>query len=73
MPDGIPKQEVEIPRVASLVADGKVAFPNDLTPEMEGQLAQSVRALQRKRFVSLIARQIAEDIHVEDMKKDGHT
>lgn len=72
MPDGIPKQEVEIPRVASLVADGKVAFPTDLTPEMEGQLAQSVRALQRKRFVSLIARQIAEDIHVEDMKKDGH-
>lgn len=71
MPDGIPKQEVEIPRVASLVADGKVAFPTDLSPQIEGQLVQSVRALQRKKFISLIARLIALDICDEEAKKDG--
>ena len=73
MPDGTPKPEVEIPRIASLVADGKVAFPTNLDPEIELQLAQAVRALQRKRFVSLIARLIAEDIGQEDTKKDGES
>jgi hypothetical protein len=63
MPEGNPKPEVEIPRLAQLVADGEIPFPQDLSPEQDAQLTQAVRILNRKKTVSFIARQIALAIH----------
>jgi hypothetical protein len=63
MPDSCSESDAEIARLAKLVVEGEVPFPQDLSPEHEAQLTQAVRTLNRQKTVSFIARQIALAIH----------
>ena len=69
MPDSCSESDAEIARLAKLVADGEIRFPQDLPSEAEVKLAESVRSLQRKRSVSFIARQIALAIHDKRLER----
>ncbi|MCH7813391.1 MAG: hypothetical protein IID40_05155 [Planctomycetes bacterium] len=49
-------------RLATLVADGEVEWPADLTEHEAAQLTVAVRRGRRQRLVALIAQLIAVDI-----------
>ncbi|MEI6235485.1 MAG: hypothetical protein WCT04_20720 [Planctomycetota bacterium] len=63
------ESDAEIARLAKLVADGEIRFPQDLPLEVETKLAESVRSRHRKRSVSFIARQIALAIHDKRLER----
>ena len=73
MPVSGSESDAEIARLAKLVADGEIRFPQDLPSEAEVKLAESVRSLQRKRSVSFIARQIALAIHDKRLERGNDT
>ena len=73
MPVSGSESDAEIARLAKLVADGEIRFPQDLQPEIETKLAESVRSLQRKRSVSFIARLIALAIHDKRLERGNDT
>ncbi len=53
---------VDVERLAALVADGEVPWPDDLSAHQATELAAAVRRRRRLRLVKLIARQIAAEL-----------
>jgi len=53
---------VTVERLAALVADGEVGWPDGLTQRQAADLTAAVCGLRRSRLISLVARLIAEDI-----------
>lgn len=54
--------EFDVAHVASLVADGTVAWPDDLTDTQAANLTVAIRNINRSRLIKLLARLIAADI-----------
>ena len=50
-------------RVAELVANGELPFPENLTAKRSQRLLVEVQQRRRRRLVKFIARMIALDIH----------
>ena len=60
--DVSPTQE-QLGRVAELVANGELPFPENLPAERSQRLLVDVQLRRRRRLVQFIARTIALDIH----------
>jgi hypothetical protein len=58
----------QLNRWATLIADGRDSFPNELSAEDREYLTAEVRRLLRERLLSLIARAIARDIFRSERK-----
>ena len=59
----IPPTQEQLGRVAELVANGELPFPENLPAERSQRLLVDVQLRRRRRLVQFIARTIALDIH----------
>lgn len=57
---GAPALDIE--RLATLVANGEVAWPSDLPEPQAAELTAKVRRRHRSRLITIIARLVAADI-----------
>lgn len=64
--------ELDVAKVAPLVADGEVAWPDDLTNAQVAALTVAVRNLNRTRLIKLVARLLAADIACEQASEIDH-
>lgn len=63
--------ELDVAKVAVLVADGEIEWPTDLTDAQAAALSKVVREINRSRLINLVARLIAEDIFRDHAQEFG--
>ncbi len=64
-----PAALLDVDRLARLVANGEVCWPDDVSPQTARLLAARVNTLRRDRLVSLIAKTLAKDLLSTKMEK----
>ena len=57
-----PTAELDLQRLAELLANDEISWPSDLSAQQAEQLTQAVRHRRRSRLITIISRQIANDL-----------
>lgn len=62
--DNLPVEsnDLDVTRIARLIADGEVDWPEKLTSDQASALTTKIRNLNRSRLIKLVARLIANDM-----------